>query len=266
MPYFLDTSETIPSGLGFSHFDLSHIIWLVAFLVVTVAACLIYRRLSDERAQRIFRRVFAGVIVFDEAWKWFWLIVGGNWTVEYLPLHLCSINIILIAIHAWKPCRLLDNFLYLICIPGALAALLFPTWTKLPVANFMYWHSFTVHLLLAAYPIVLFVGKSIRPHPRYILPCLGMLLGMAVPIYLFNLAFDTNFMFLMYASKGNPLKAFEDLLGNHLYGFPIIIAAVIFVMYGIPWLALLVRKKKKRTEDAPLQQEPHECEAQNANV
>ena len=49
----------------------------------------------------------------------------------------------------------------------------------------------------------------------------------------------------MYASKGNPLKAFEDLLGNHLYGFPIIFAAVIFVMYGIPWLLGLVCKKKK---------------------
>ncbi len=245
MQYFLDTSETIPEGLGFSHYDTTHIVWLAVFVVFTVLACLLYRRLSDERAKRIFRRVFAGVVLFDEAWKWFWLILGGNWTVDYLPLHLCSINIILIAVHAWKPSKLLDNFLYMVCIPGALAALLFPTWTKLPFANFMYWHSFTVHILLAAYPIILLAGKSIRPQPRYILPCLGLLGAMAVPIYFFNLAFDTNYMFLMYASKGNPLKAFEDIFGSHLVGFPIIIAVVILVMYGMPWLIGRIRKKKK---------------------
>ena len=245
MEYFLHTSDTIPKGLGFSHYSTQHLVWLVAFVIFTVAFCLVYRRLSDEGAKRIFRRVFAGVILFDEAWKWFWLILGGNWTVDYLPLHLCSINIIMIAIHAWRPSKLLDNFLYMVCIPGALAALLFPTWTKLPVANFMYWHSFTVHILLAAYPIILLAGKSIRPHPRYILSCLGLLAGMAVPIYFFNLAFDTNYMFLMYASKGNPLKAFEDIFGSHLVGFPIIIAAVILLMYGVPWFVGLVQKKKK---------------------
>ncbi|MBQ8173874.1 MAG: YwaF family protein [Clostridia bacterium] len=243
MQYFLETSDTIPKGLGFSHYDATHLAWLAVFLLFTAGSCLLYRRYA-EKGRRNYRRIFAGLILLDEAWKWFWLIVGGNWTVDYLPLHLCSINIILIAIHAWKPSRLLDNFLYMICIPGALAALLFPTWTKLPMANFMYWHSFTVHVLLAAYPITLLAGKDIRPNPHYILPCLGLLGGMAIPIYFFNLAFDTNYMFLMYASKGNPLKAFEDLLGNHLYGFPIIFVAVIAVMYGIPWLVVRICKKK----------------------
>ena len=246
MQYFLDTSDTIPSGLGFSHYDATHIAWLFALVIFTVAMCLVYRRLSSEDGKRLFRRIFAGVVLFDEAWKWFWLILGGNVTVGYLPLHLCSINIVMITLHAWRPSKLLDNFLYLICIPGALAALLFPNWTKLPLANFMYWHSFTVHILLVAYPIILLVGKSIRPKARYILPCLGMLIAMAVPIYLFNLAFDTNFMFLMEADEGNPLYAFEQIFGSHLVGFPIIIAAVVLVMYGIPWLVGFIRRKLKK--------------------
>ncbi len=236
MQYFLDTSDTIPKGLGFSHYDATHLTWLAVFLVFTVGCCLLYCRLSGEKSRVLFRRIFAGVILFDEAWKWFWLILGGNFTVGYLPLHLCSINIVMIAIHAWKPNKLLDNFLYLICIPGAMAALLFPNWTKLPVANFMYWHSFTVHILLAAYPVILLAGKEIRPKMRYVLPCLGLLVAMAVPIYLFNLAFDTNFMFLMEADKGNPLYVFKEAFGSHLVGFPVIIAAIVLLLYGIPWL------------------------------
>lgn len=251
MQYFLDTSDTIPEGLGFSHYDATHLAWLGAFVLFTVGACFFYCHLSSEKGRVLFRRIFAGVVLFDEAWKWFWLILGGNYTVGYLPLHLCSINIVMIAIHAWKPSKLLDNFLYLVCIGGAMAALLFPNWTSLPLANFMYWHSFTVHILLAAYPIILLAGKSIRPQPRYILPCLLLLVGIAVPIYLFNMVHDTNFMFLMKADDGNPLKAFEDIFGSHLVGFPIIIAAVILVMYGMPWLVGKIAKAKgsKGTQD-----------------
>ena len=106
--------------------------------------------------------------------------IGGNFNWDYLPLHLCSINIFLIALHAWKPSRLLDNFLYFICIPAATAALLFPTWTSLPAANFMFWHSTSVHILLAAYPIMLFSGGDIRPSVRYMGKCFLLLLAMAV--------------------------------------------------------------------------------------
>lgn len=161
--------------------------------------------------------------------------IGGNFNWDYLPLHLCSINIFLIALYAWKPSRLLDNFLYFICIPAATAALLFPTWTSLPAANFMFWHSTSVHILLAAYPIMLFSGGDIRPSVRYMGKCFLLLLAMAVPIYCVNLLLDTNFMFLMYAPDGNPLAWFRDHVGYHWIGFPVLLVAV-FALMDVPIL------------------------------
>ena len=35
---------------------------------------------------------------------------------------------------------------------------------------------------------------------------------------------------MIYAEKGNPLYWFEQNWGSHLYGFPVLIAAVIAVM------------------------------------
>ena len=55
---------------------------------------------------------------------------------------------------------------------------------------------------------------------------------MAIPIYIVNLLLDTNFMFLMSASAGNPLYLFQQLWGSHLLGFPVITAGVLVVMYG----------------------------------
>ena len=173
------------------------------------------------------RRRVSALLIADELLKIIVLSAIGYYDASYLPLHLCSINIFLIAIHAHKPSKALDNFLYTVCIPGAMAALLFPTWTALPFANFMHLHSFTVHTLLAAYPIVLAVGGDIHPDIQALPRSIALLLGMSVIALIANLCFDTNFMFLMYVEGTNPLGFFEQLWGNHLYGYPVLIAAVI---------------------------------------
>ena len=230
MKYFLDTVDTIPDGVGFAHFGRLHILWLVATLLATILCCVWYKRATAEK-RNIWKKAIAILIVLDEIFKMVMLTIGGRYTVGYLPLHLCSINIFVVAIHAWKPNKTMGNFLYTVCIPGALAALLFPSWSQLPLGNFMHIHSFTIHALLAMYPIVLAVNSEIEVRIALVPKCLLMLVCMAVPVYVFNVLFDTNFMFLMEADPSNPLYFFEQLWGNHLYGFPVIITGVIVVMY-----------------------------------
>lgn len=244
MKYFWETTETIVKGVGFTHFKGCHWIWLALFVLTCTLLTLFYRQSSPTRRLKI-RRVLAALLVADELFKIVCLAAGGNYTPKYLPLHLCSINIILIAVHAWKPSKTLDNFLYVICIPTALLALLFPTWTKLPPANFMHLHSFSVHILLAAYPIVLTLGGDIKPSVRALPRCLLLLLGFGVLALLANHFFDTNFMFLSSASKGNPLYWFKQALGSHLWGFPILAPVLVTVMYLPPYLIRKIKTLKK---------------------
>ena len=234
--------DTIEQDVGFSYFGTVHLLWLFVTLVALIVNHFIYRRMDDS-GRNVWRKVFAWLLIADELFKMAILIYSGNYGVGYLPLHLCSINIILIAIHAYRPFPILGNFLYTVCIPGALAALLFPTWTSLPVTNGMHLHSFTVHLLLMVYPVVLTLNGDIRPDIKHLPRTLGLLVLMAVPIYIINLLLDTNFMFLMSADPGNPLYFFETLWGNHLFGFPVIIAGVLLVMYGPILLIQKLRKK-----------------------
>ena len=231
MKYFFETTESIADGLGFSLFGNLHLLWLGAAIACLVGNLLGYRRL-EESGRCKWRRIIAWLLITDELFKMAILIYSGRYGFSYLPFHLCSINIFAIAIHAYKPSKILDNFLYTVCIPGALAALLFPSWTKLPVTSGMHIHSFTVHILLMMYPVVLTFGGDLKPDVRQMPKSLGLLLLMAIPIYGINLLLDTNFMFLMSADPGNPLYFFETLWGNHLLGFPVIIAGVLLVMYG----------------------------------
>lgn len=135
---------------------------------------------------------------------------------------------------------LLDTFLYFVCLPAACAALLFPTWAPLPPLNFMVIHSFTVHFLLALYPLALTLRGDMDPQPRAFPRCFALLAAMAVPIWFFDRAFGTNFMFLMRAGEGNPLKLFERF-GSHLLGYPVLLAVVFAVMY------LILRVLRRRT-------------------
>lgn len=241
MEHFWKTVEVIPEGLGFPHYGSVHLCWLAAFLILLVCNCVLYRRLG-EKGRKVWRIVVASLLVLDELYKQIPLLITGLFTLEYLPLHLCSINIFVIAFHAVKPVKPVGNYLYTVCIPGAMAALLFPTWNALPVANYMLIHSFTVHILLAMYPIVLTVAGEIRPELKELPKVLFLLVCLAALALICNVLMDANFMFLMYAEPGNPLYLFKEMWGSHLLGFPVIISGVLLVMQT-PWV--IAQKIKK---------------------
>jgi len=241
MEYFLDSAETITPGLGFSHFDGVHLAWLGLF-VISIVVCTVWFKKMNQRGRDVFKKTIALSLIIMEVLKISLLALTGRFRWGYLPFHLCGINIFLIVAHAWKPTRLLDNFLYLICIPGALAALLFPNWTALPVRNIYHIHSSIVHILLVMYPLVQALNGTLDLDVKMVPKCLGLLVLMAIPIYGLNLLWGTNFMFLMRADAGNPLVLFEQMWGSHLLGFPVIIAAVVVVMY----LPIFVRNRKKK--------------------
>ena len=144
-----------------------------------------------------------------------------------------------------SPTACSGQYLYAIGIPATLMALVFPSWTKLPFLNFMHLHSSTIHIQLVMYPVVLAVNGVLKPSAKGIPKCLGLLVVLAGIALAANLIFDTNFMFLMEANAGNPLYAFEQLFGNHLIGFPILISAVLVIMY-VP-MEIYRRHKEKAT-------------------
>lgn len=242
MEKFFLTSEIAPEGVGFSGFSFWHIVWLVGFIACLFLCGMLYRK-ADNMAAAKWRKTIAVLIVANEVvLKQLPLILLGNWLPNYLPLHLCSINVFLIAWHAWKGGDLLGDFLYTVCIPGAVAALLFPSWTALPPFCLMSIHSFTIHILLVLYPVLLLIRGDVKPTWRRIPQCLLILIGLAVIALVANWIFDTNFFFLSKADPGNPLYLFETMWGSHLLGFPVLITAVLIVMH-VP--LVLVKKFRK---------------------
>ena len=226
--------------MGFQAFGLTHILWLFACLFFCVVACIFYRRLSADK-QKIMRTVLGAYIFLQEMVKNLVLVLLGEFSWGHLPFHLCGINILLIFFDIFKQAKVVRSFLYYFAIPGAALALLFPNWTNMPVWNFFHIHSFTIHILLVMYPVLLVSTNQVSTDLKSALLGTALLVAMAIPVYGLNLLWNTNFMFLMESDSGNPLEMFEKLFGSHLWGFPILLPVVILVMY-IP--ARIFKKRK----------------------
>ena len=102
MEHFWDTVDTIGEGFGFSLFGARHLVTLALYIGFAALSCKLYKA-ADEKKRAQLRGLFAVLLLADEAFKQIGLQIGGNFNWDYLPLHLCSINIFLIALYAWKP-------------------------------------------------------------------------------------------------------------------------------------------------------------------
>lgn len=241
MNMFFTTNDNLPEGVGFQTFGLTHLVWLGLGILVCIFACAGYRKLSETRKKTVLK-VLGSYIFMQEMLKNLVLIILREFSWGYLPFHLCGINILLIAFDTLKQVKTVRSFLYYFAIPGAALALLFPNWTETPVWNFFHIHSFTIHFLLVLYPLLLVTSGQVETDLKSALKGVGLLVAMAIPVYGLNLLWDTNFMFLMEPDSGNPLELFEQLLGSHLWGFPILLPVAILVMY----IPVLIFKKRKK--------------------
>lgn len=233
MNHFWDTEYTIPPGQGFPLFGPGHFLWLL----FGVGLCLVLYQCFckwKEQSRRLCLRTVAGLLVADELFKYYIALRSGEFRPSFLPLHLCSIHIFCIAADALRPNDYLREELYAVCLPGALLALIFPGWAYLPIGNALCIHSFSAHILLLLYPLLV-LAEGFRPQFRRFVRTLPVLLLTVGAVYGVNQIFGTNFMFLSRSGEGNPLAWFESFLGSpgYLLGMPVIAAGCWGLLYGV---------------------------------
>lgn len=249
MSTFWYTKETMdilnPDYLRFEHFSPVHLASVGLFIIIIIAAMLLYRKLSEENRQK-FLYVMAVLLILDEIWKHAFTVATGQWQCDFLPLHLCSINIFVCVWNSIKRDPISSEMLYALCIPGAALALLMPTWTNLPFWNAMSLHSNSVHVLLELYPLLLLAG-GFRPSYKRLPKVFLLLLCECVPIFFINKLLDTNFFFLNRTANNPILELLAEILGDSTYflGLPVLLVFVWVLMY-LPWY--IIEKKNEKAK------------------
>ena len=232
MDAFLDFSMAPGSKRALGLFSPLHILWLFAALAAWFLICRRYKRSSPARRIRM-RRTVAGAALAIDLLRALLLMLAGEYDIGRLPLHLCALAIYISFLHALRGGELTGQFLYAFCMPGAVCALLFPDWSAYPAFHFMSVSSFVLHILLVGYTLMLVAGGDLRPDTRRAPVCLGIMLLIAVPVYIFDRLAETNYMFLNWPSPGSPLEWFAFLgRPGYLLGYIPLLAAAWAVIYA----------------------------------
>ena len=244
---FWKTAQTLQQELGsgytaFSLFSPIHLGWLALCAAACVGLGLLYRRAAPETRRRLLIGLTAYMLL-DELAKYAVTLATGQWSWNFLPLHLCSINIFVCLYHTLRPGDRSREILYALCLPGALLAMLSPSWQSLPVWNFMHLHSATIHIALFLYPVLLLAG-GFRPDPRRIPFVLLFLAAVSVPVYFLNKWLGTNFLFINGWQNNALTRALAAVFTPQAYllGFVALIALLLLVLY-LPWVFASARNK-----------------------
>lgn len=225
-------------------FGTEHLVWLAAYALTCVILSLIYQRI-DKTGRRRMGIVVAVITMGLQIWRIIFQISGGIFNVNYFPLHLCDVTAFLVLIHSLRGGKVIGEFLYCLGIPGAVSALIFPDWTRYPILNIQSLQSFTIHIFMTAYIVMLVAGGDIRPEAKRLPKCFLMLLGIGIPIYFFNKIYDTNFFFTNWPSPGSPMEFLETFLGNP--GYILGVVFLIVVLWVVMYLPFELARAMKRT-------------------
>ena len=231
MPDFLKSRFTIEPGKGMDSYSLGHFIWLGLLFFLIFFLGKKYRAADEDKRKKI-RIAIASLIMLDEIVKDIIMPITGQWDWSFLPLHLCSISVFVVFIHALTGNRMLEEYTYAITLPTASMAMAFPDWTgALPCMNLMCIHSFSIHLLLVLYPCLLLYGGFI-PSAKQLFRLIPIVAFLAFVMYFVNGALGTNFFFVNGGGDGNPLTFLEKYIGGwYRIAFPVIAAICWIPMY-----------------------------------
>lgn len=204
-------SPFAPETVPFSFYSISH--WLALGLILAVCLLIIgfRRRLARPTVANVVRHALASVLLLFDIALHVWYFTADRWDPAVtLPLHLCSLTLILSFLMLWtKSCRLFE-FNYFAGIGGALQALITPAAILSGFPHFTYFYFFVAHGGIIAASLFMIAAFGYRPRLSSIWRTLLWLNLLIVPVGIVNALTGGNYMFLARKPADPSLL---DLLG-----------------------------------------------------
>ncbi len=235
-----------------------HICSLMLSLCMIVGLYFLLRN-KNEKIQR--KVLFVLSLLAPAAIIYNILVWGTKSTVlEYLPLHLCSINAALLPVLVLRKSNFLGNLLPVYSV-GAVAALVFNTFqADYLIFDHVFLMFYFPHTVEFGIPMLMLALGLVKIKPKYIIPCIATTFALYTGIHFVNLALNhylmgkqyldstgtviqVNYMYSL-SPMGNPaLEFFWSLIPKAYFYMlatvPVLIA--VYVLMNMRNLILMVR-------------------------
>jgi uncharacterized membrane protein YwaF len=191
-------------------------------------------------------------------------LVSWGSPLEYLPLHLCSINALLLPIVVFTRNKTLGNLLLVWCL-GALAAQVVNfAQAEFELLSWTFVFYYFPHVLEFGIPILLFALGIIEKHPKYLLSTLGITMAIYTGVHLCNLWLNSyleanqvldsageliqvNYMYSIVPE--NPLLALFKQIMPYDYWYMYMIVPILAVYLCIVYLPQILQKNREKVKN-----------------
>ena len=239
-------------------FGLVHIATLIFAAAMILGLYMLLRRASGKMQTLVLGVLsFSGIaaIVFN-------LVTWGS-PLEYLPLHLCSINALLLPIVVFTRNKTLGNMLLVWCL-GALAALVVNmAQAEYELTSWTFVFYYFPHVLEFGIPVLLFKLGLVEKHPKYILSTLALTMVIYTGVHFVNLGINAyceanqildyagnvirvNYMYSIVPE--NPLLALFRQVIPYDYWYMYMIVPILAVYLGIVYLPQILKNRSAKAK------------------
>ena len=152
------------TGKPFELFGTAHLVALLIVLLFNLFFLLL-KKDPDSKLNRILRYSMAAILIVNEIGWHLWNLHIGQWSVQtMLPLHLCSLFVILSAIMLVTKNYRIYEFAYFLGIGGALQPLLTPDAGMYGFPHFRFFQVIISHGLIVSSAIYMTIVAGYRPY------------------------------------------------------------------------------------------------------
>lgn len=254
-------------------YTLNHLIWVIICAVVITFAVkwLVKNKPSLEKVLTVccvgcvfseFIKVFSVIQMVPSADG---ATVYPYIEMQHMPLHLCSLQIILIFYTRFAKEGKVKNavlaFMYPTCIAGAAMALAIPTIFKksVPVAQAfvhpMAYQFFLYHSMLIVLGLYIFISKQVELKPKHYCSSMAILAGLgfaslylnsilAVPTYIRGKLISVDYIPNLFFTYRPPINIKLTEIW-HWYIYIAVIAIIALIVVGAFYIPVVLRHKKE---------------------
>ena len=242
-------------------FSLTHVVSLFAAALIIIGLYFAVRKLS-----RKWQTVILGILSFAGIAAIIYNLIAWNSPIEYLPLHLCSINAILLPIVVFTRNKTLGNLLLFWSLGAVFALVLNTSMAEAELFSMPFCFYYFPHVLEFGIPILLFKLGFIKKDFKCIPSTLIITLGIFIVVHFINIGINdyciannvvdyagniiqVNYMFTMFHDNIPLLSTFYAII-PHSFWYLLFALPIIAIYLGCVYLKQIIGyfRSKKQAE------------------
>ena len=170
-------------------FSVIHIISLLLVVIINVGLYYILKNMSNKN-----RLILLGILSFSGIVAIIYNLLMWGSPLEYLPLHLCSLNAIILPIAVFSKNKVIGNVLLVWCLGAVFALIMNNSQIDTEIFSWTFFFYYFPHVFELGIPIILFKLKWIKKDISCIFSTLGITIIIYTIIHFINISLNNYFI------------------------------------------------------------------------